>query len=83
MWPLLLDFAVPIAIHGFSKFMEDEDDSEEHLHEYLEELGEYVEELECRVQILEKKVRALQLAFLTTGILAITGLIIFGAVYFF
>lgn len=74
MWPLLLDLAVPIAMHSLNKFMED--DSKKHLQEYLKHL-------ESRVQTLEKKVKALQITFLITGMLAVTGLVIFGVLYFF
>ena len=53
-----------------------EDNSNEYLQEYLEELG-------YKVQTLEKKVKALEIALLTTGILAFAGFIIFRALYFF
>ncbi len=80
MWPILLEFAAPLAVQSLFKLMED--DPDENLEEYLEHLQEYIEELEDRVQVLEKKVKALQQAFLTITILAIIGCIFFGVLYF-
>ena len=77
MWPILLEFAAPLAVHTFFKVMED--DSEEL---DLDALTEYLGELENRTEILEAKVKSLQIAFLTSAIL-ITGFITFGAFYFF
>ncbi len=74
MWPLLLDFVIPIAIQSFSKFMEDNSD------EYLRE---YIEDLEYRIQTLEKKVRALQICFLIAGLLIGIGYIVFSSLHFF
>ena len=69
MWPLLLDFAVPIATLGISKLMED-DDLDENLEKYLEDL-------EYKVQTLEKKVKTLQICFLASGILFSIGTILY------
>ena len=66
MWPIFLDFAVPIAIHSIAEFMKNDSNEDEDLD--TEALIEYLDELEDRVIIIERKIRALQIAFIISVI---------------